>query len=167
MEMWRGRSRRNARTPDEVVRLLIETEAFLSGEFLRHLEGRGSAIPGWAWVNALAHGDLRRIRQVRRAGVEQSAALRNWSIEAWTVAEPLEDSWRIARAQEEAWRRAQRVLAEEVLHLVGNDREVLGYLQQTALVPLELHLMERESRGSLSPSDLVIATRSALRSVMS
>jgi hypothetical protein len=165
--MWRGRNRRSARTSDEVERLLVEAEAFLSGDLLRHLEGRASAIPGWAWANAIAHGDIRRIREVQRACVEQLAALNDWSIQAWILPDPLEDSWRVAMTQEATWRSAQRVLADEVLRLVGDDREVLGYLQQKALVPLELRLMERESRDGLTAPDLVVATRSALRSIMS
>jgi hypothetical protein len=164
MKMWRRRGRREAQTPDEVERLLAETAAFLSGDLLRHRARRACAIPGWAWANVLAHGDLRRIR---RACVEQSVALPNWSIEPWCVPDPIEDSWRALRKQEEPWRSAQRVLADEVVELVGNDREALGYLQKHALVPLELQLMERESRSGLAAFEFVVATRSALRSISS
>ena len=152
---------------DGAVQLIAETEAFLSGDILHYLRGSGGAVPGWAWVNVLSHGDLDHLRQVLLADSGQPAALQTGNVEAWTVPNPLEESWRAARAQEEAWTSAQRLLANELLELVDDDQGLLTYLQQKVLVPVELRFMDRESHGELTAFDLVQSTRSALRSIMS
>ena len=42
----------------DAAQLVAEAEAFLSGDILSHLQRSGRSIPDWAWLNALAHGDL-------------------------------------------------------------------------------------------------------------
>lgn len=45
-------------------------EAFLAGRYRAYLEGRGEAVPAWAWVNELARGG--------RTELEELAALRKF-----------------------------------------------------------------------------------------
>ena len=98
-------------------------------------------VPGWARLNALAHGEV-LILPVRQhlAMAKKSATL--------------------ADLTEESWRSAQNVLARELNQLVGNDSSLLLEVQTHVLVPLELQLMRR---GDLTAFELVEFTRSALR----
>jgi hypothetical protein len=124
-----------------------DTEAFLSGDFANHSRRCDGAVPGWARLNRFAHGDLQSVRDARRSFPQGSAA--------------------VADGQEETWRKAQRLLADELLAVVGGDPELLAAVQRTALVPLELQLIETESTRAVTASELVRSTRAALRSCIS
>jgi hypothetical protein len=154
-------------TSADAAQLVAETEAFLSGEVLCRFLRSGHVAPGWAWLNAFAHGDLGCIRQVRRLCTEESATLADAQEEAWTVSDPLENSWREVAVKQEAWRSAERVLADELLKLVDDDNEMLRRIQACALLPLELQLLDFKGRDALSPFELVQSTRAALRSILS
>jgi hypothetical protein len=122
-------------------RLIADAEAFLSGNYADHLARQTEAVPGWARLNAFAHGDLRTIRRVRWPfGVRGPTAL--------------------ADRTDEAWKIAQRVLADQVLEIVGGDPVTLLRVQESVLVPLELLLMYERS---LTAFELVQITRAALR----
>ena len=169
--MWFGLRNRREREPgtrlvDDATELIAETEAFLSGDILSHLQHSGRAIPGWAWLNAFVHGDLSRIRQVRSSCAEESVASAGLQEEAWMLSDPVEDSWRAENLAREAWRSAERVLADELLELVEEDDELLCRVQALALVPLELQLLDSNSHEELSPFELVRSTRAALRSLL-
>ena len=95
-----------ARASDEkVARLLIETEALLSGDLLRHLEGKGSAAPGWAWANALA---------ARRDSVHDACRLRFQRYRGATPTKPHASSLR-ARVGVDSFVWLESTLAAEEL----------------------------------------------------
>lgn len=162
--MWFRRKERRARTLDCDVQLIVETEAFLSGRILTYLRRAGCPVPGWARLNAFAHGDFHRIQQVRRTCDANPGLPNGWQGEVWAVPDPLEDSWRAGLLEEDAWRRAERVLVDEILALADGDLEKLHCIQRRTLVPLELRLIEMEAREGLTAFDLVRCTRAALRS---
>jgi len=127
------------------ARLVADAEAFLAGEYANHLRRHRVAVPGWARLNRLAHGDLASLHQCRRPlATAKSAAFADWP--------------------EESWRRAQQLLATELLKLVDNDPDKLSQVQRSVLVPLELRLIHVEEERSLTALELVQSTRSALRS---
>lgn len=126
-------------------RLIADTEAFLSGQYADHLQRHRDAVPAWARLNALAHGDLATLGQDRR------------TLSATRLAA-------IANSPEEVWRRAEQLLAAELLEFVDDDPEKLSCVQKSVLVPLELSLILVEVERGLSAAELVQATRSALRS---
>ena len=142
--MFRRRNHGQRPPTYESAQLIAETEAFLAGDYVDHLWRRGMAAPGWAWLNRLAHGDVRSIGKIRRSAAVSSAA--------W------EDS------RDAAWTAAQRVLAMELLDLVNGDPEALFRVQQRALIPLELQLIGAEADSGLTAFELVWSARSALRS---
>ena len=125
-------------------RLIADAEAFLSGDYANHLCRQRDIVPGWAWLNTFAHGDLRSLRRARRPQVIGPSA---------AVSPPAEE-WGIAR----------QVLADELLELVAGDSEMLAHLQEIVLVPLEFLLMHEED---LTAFELVQFTRAALRSSIS
>ncbi len=125
-------------------RLIADTEAFLSGEYASHLRRHRDAVPGWAQLNQIAHGDIESLRSARRRLAARRPA---------TFADP----------PEEAWRTAHELLAGEIIELVGGDPWLLSHLQLNVLVPLELQLMHE---GDLTAFELVQFTRSALRSTL-
>ena len=177
--MWferRSRAHKESETPGPsqteessaaIAELVSETEAFLSGDALSLFQRSGRVAPAWAWLNALAHGDLDCIRRVRKVCTKESAALSDLQEEAWTVSDPLEDSWREVAMRQEDWRSAERVLTDELLELVEDDSEMLRRIQESALLPLELQMLDPEGRDALSPFELVQSTRAALRSILS
>jgi hypothetical protein len=127
------------------ARLVADAEAFLSGEYANHLRRHRDAVPGWARLNRLAHGDLSNLQQCRRPfAATKSAAFADWP--------------------EESWRRAQQLLASELLDLVDNDPDKLSHVQRSVLVPLELRMIQIDRERALTASELVQSTRSAVRS---
>jgi len=125
-------------------RLIADTEAFLSGDYANHLGRHGDAVPGWAQLNALAHGDLESLWRSLRPPTTRRRATSVVRIE-------------------EAWRSARKLLAGEILELVQSDPGTLSQVQRCVLVPLELQLMHE---GDLTAFELVQSTRSALGSSM-
>ncbi|HET9076464.1 MAG TPA: hypothetical protein VFN68_05990 [Acidimicrobiales bacterium] len=65
-----GVARRRKRRGDPAceAEVVAECEVYLSGEFRGYLEQLGRPVPGWAWVNGLAHGELPLIRRLARGG---------------------------------------------------------------------------------------------------
>ena len=125
-------------------RLISDAEAFLSGDYENHVRRHDRRVPGWARLNRFAHGDLRIVRRARRPfAATKSAAFADWP--------------------EEAWRSAQRIVASELLALVGDSPGLLLQLQRSVLVPLELELIGAEAKSHLTALELVQVTRLALR----
>jgi hypothetical protein len=123
--------------------LVDATEAYLAGRYASYLRRNGMAVPGWAWLNTLAH-----------APVEELARL----------AAPPEPRERLERALESPFERSGRILAAELLGLVGDDRGRLIDLQSRALIPLELDLITASFAHALDPDQLVDSFREALGS---
>ena len=142
--MWRRGRRENDRPLTPVgARFVDETESFLSGTFAQEMRARGDAVPGWARLNVLAHGDLATIEGLRQSSGATAPAYVD---------------------EDDAWSSAVRVLATELAALVEGDAGLLMRIQRSVLVPLELRLIQVESRRTLTAPDLVQATRAALRS---
>jgi hypothetical protein len=141
---WPGRRDRRSRLSTSTSdRLIADAEAFLSGHYADGLRQRGEPVPGWAWLNRLAHGDLTQIGQVRRSLDMTPTGSSSWS--------------------EEAWRTAEALLTNELLELVGDDATSLSHVQRAVLVPLELELIETEPSIGLTALELLQAARAALR----
>jgi hypothetical protein len=126
-------------------RLVADAEAFLSGDYANHLCRKRDMVPGWARLNTFAHGDLRSVRRARRPQMIRPPS---------AIVDPAAEEWIIA----------QQLLADELLELVDGDAEMLAYVQESVLVPLEFHLMQEDG---LTAFDLVQFTRAALRSCIS
>jgi len=119
--------------------LVLECEAFLSGEYAQGLRDGDRDVPAWAWLNALAHGNDRQL-----------AALAS--------EEPRHEP---ASTPADAWQSAMALLAREVQCRVAEGRQTLAELQRRALVPLELDFASRRSWRP-TPAMFVGAVRSAL-----
>jgi hypothetical protein len=126
-------------------RLIADVEAFLCGDYANHLCRKRDPVPGWAWLNTFAHGDLQSLRRARRPLLRRPSAV---------VADPTGHEWTVA----------QQVLAAELLELVEGDPKMLARMQQSVLMPLEFLLMQEDD---LTAFDLVQFTRAALRSSIS
>jgi hypothetical protein len=122
--------------------LIAETEAFLSGEYANYLRSLQRGVPGWAWLNGLAHGGLPGLRETQRSTRILSSAM---------------------RVADRSWYEAQTILGRDLLWIVKGDPRRLTFIQQSILVPLELRLMELEANDGLTAYELVQATRAALR----
>jgi hypothetical protein len=111
--------------------LVADCEAFLAGRYAERLAERASRVPGWAWLNLVAHGtgaDLASARQNRRSA---GSMLPHWH-----------------------WVAARAYLIGEVLDAVDAGRGSLPVLQQRVLRPLESQL-GADPVGVRFPRDLV------------
>lgn len=93
-----------------------EAAAYLQGRLLeqQRATGAGGRVSAWLWLNAVAHGDLARLRELAdeaRPG-------------------PVVTGWRATRA----------ALAREVLDRTCGDPAAVAALQRGVLVPLESRL---------------------------
>jgi hypothetical protein len=138
------RRKSKAKAPSEDGSLLIaETEAFLSGDYASYLRSHRREVPGWAWLNSFAHGELTVLRETQR------------------LTHVLASVSGMAGA-EKSWVQAQDILRRDLLTIVQDDPHCLKLVQQSILVPLELRLMELEANAGLTAYELVQATRAAL-----
>jgi hypothetical protein len=122
--------------------IVADAEAFLRGTYCDLLRLSGAPIPGWAQLNSLAHGDVTSLRRIRRGGrAKELITNGNWFEQSWTS--------------------ARRVLACEIMVMVGGDPEELSRVQRHILIPLEFRLMREHD---LTAYGLMQFTRGALRS---
>jgi hypothetical protein len=128
--------------------LVEEAEAFLSGTYASCLRSHGKRVSGWARLNSFAHGDLGQLLEVHRLLTSR-----------FPVAGM--DCHRLA------WVNAHRILARDIVRIVGRDDELLSSLQRAILVPLELQLIRLEAERGLTEFELVDSVRVALRSFTS
>jgi hypothetical protein len=141
----RWRKGRGVGHPAGALALADEAEAFLSGTYASLLRSREQRVPGWARLNTFAHGDLKHLREFHRfLGTRFPALGVEW--------------------HEEPWVNAQRLVANDILGIVGENRHVLSRLQRVILIPLELELIRTESACGLTEYELVHSVRVALRS---
>jgi hypothetical protein len=145
---WIGRhnSERKLRLSPLGAELAAETEAFFSGGYIKKLQSVGDPLPGWAWLNCLAHGELVDVQSLQTVAVAENDG---------------QDGGEVS------WESAQRVLASELLDLTDNDPVLLSRLQRRVLVPLELQMMRTEADRGLGAFELVQSSRAALRSSLS
>jgi hypothetical protein len=128
--------------------LVEETEAFLSGTYASCLRSRGKKVSGWARLNSFAHGDLEQLLEVHRLLTSRFPVVG-------------------MDCHQQAWVNANRILARDILRIVGRDDELLSILQRAILVPLELQLIRLEAERGLTEYELVDSVRVALRSYSS
>lgn len=115
--------------------VVAECEAVLSGRYAEHLEDRQRRVPGWAWLNLLAHGTAEDLQSANGRG---------------------------GPAATQRWRDARAYLAGEVLGAVAPGGATLGNLQRDVLVPLELRLASPERTSVPTPGELVSCLLAAL-----
>lgn len=97
--------------------MATECEAFLAGRYHELLTGnRGQALPGWAWINPLAHADYAELERLANLspGPDDPLAFLSY-------------------------------LADEVLLRTSGDDVALRRIQHDGLVPLELELLHHPS----------------------
>ena len=126
--------------------LVTEVEAFLAGDFVECLERSGADVPGWAWLNRIAHGELRTIRSI----AEQSACL----------------SARPCDGTSESWQAVSQTLAKELLGLINGDSASLSRIQQVGLIPLESRLIESGTDPVINAVSLLQSTREVIRAAI-
>lgn len=122
----------------ESLTLGDEAEAFAHGRLGEHWGSREPHQQHWLWMNRLAHGSLRDVRELADASPPGGFG-------------PVEESWTCALAR----------LAQGVLAHVGTERE-LRELQRRALWPLEDDLIESPSMLATTPRMLFRLTVFAL-----
>jgi hypothetical protein len=115
-----------------------DAEAFLAGRLLERssLVGDPWPIPGWYWLNGVAHGDQARLAEI--AAEEPAPEDPNADL-----------SWSVARS----------MLARDVLVAGQGSLDRLAQVQRELLVPLELHLACEER---ITAKTLLSRTRSEL-----
>ena len=115
-----------------------DTEAFLSGRLLEraHQLGEPWEIPGWYWLNAVAHGTPERLAQLATEdGGDERPGVRL------------------------SYPAARRMLARDVLLAGGGSVAHLEQIQRQLLVPLELDIA---GEGRVTPRSLLSRGRAAL-----
>jgi hypothetical protein len=97
---------------------LAALEAYRSGRYAEFLLDEGSAVPGWAWVNALAHGNVLDIASVAVAGPSPRGLAQEYR----------------------PWFRARSAMAQAVVRLTVRQGYRLRDVQQSVLLGIELEL---------------------------
>ena len=131
--------RRSADTPDPQAPPQNEFDAYLTGAYVRWLVCNRQPVPGWAWINVVAHGELDDLRDLASALNDRS----------------------LAAVKLDMWQQVAAFLAKDVLTAAGDD-DLLRDLQQRVLVPLELRLAD-EWWTPLRPIDLARTVLAALQ----
>lgn len=117
-----------------------EVEAFVQGRYVDWLAGDGQAIPAWAVLNRLAHSDPPDL--VRLIADEDDPAT-------------------VPPRRRHAWADDERFLAAHLL-VAGGTPDGVRSLQQGALVPVELSLVDRWKADRMSADDVLRAGAEAL-----
>lgn len=115
-----------------------EANAIVRGAALDLFGPRFDALPAWVLVNAIAHGDLPRIRSLALSAPPSLTAA--------------SDGQAVAS-----------FIARDVYDRVGADERLLAALQTAALIPLEVQLFELPPAHHIAPSTLIVAVRQELR----
>lgn len=112
-------------------RALREAQAVLCGRAVEWFEEQNTRIPGWAWVNQLAHATPVRLRQLVTIG---------------------------HYGHPSSWDCALGASAAELVTAGGSPAGILR-LQREALVPLELDLLGGRAAAPAKPSQLTVMVR--------
>ena len=127
--MWRRRT-------DPLGEALVEEcEAFLAGGYVERCEARQNPVPGWAWMNVLAHGTEADLR---------AAAL--------------------DRPHDDAGHQARAFVAGELIDLIDAGCLDLETFQCEVLVPLELDVIACPTSSVWRPAELVAGLLGAVPS---
>lgn len=115
--------------------VLNEASAMVEGDYLEFLLAARQPIPGWAWLNPLAHRSVPRVVQMARTAA--------------------------AGLDPEGWSGALSSLAAEMVRM-GGTVEGVERIQRDALVPFELELLAGRWRWPTSPGELTSMVESVL-----
>ncbi len=117
-----------------------ECQTFLDGTYLLYLAANDKPVPGWVWINRLAHAEP-------------------YDIEA--LADGTDSSMKAlpGRAQ---WHGAVSFLATELLGVASAAHATVEQIQREVLVPLELQLAGENRRRWLGPDYVVSRALAAL-----
>lgn len=108
-----------------------ECEAFLAGRYHELLLGNHrQALPGWAWINPLAHADCAELKRLANLSPSRDDPLAFLSY-----------------------------LADEVLLRTSGDDVALQRIQHDTLVPLELALLHHASSSDVTEIARIIRDR--------
>jgi len=108
-----------------------ECQAFLAGRYHESLPGnRKQALPGWAWINPLAHADYDELDRLANLSPSPDDPLAFLSY-----------------------------LADEVLLRTSGDGVVLRRIQHDSLIPLELDLLHHPSSSDPTEIARIIRDR--------
>ncbi|MFI5040255.1 MAG: hypothetical protein ACHQNA_00145 [Acidimicrobiales bacterium] len=129
--MW-GRSRKH--NDPEADAVVAEAQALLAGRAADRHSAAADPVPGWAWVNCLAH-----------AGMEDLNGL----VDGARIAQP------------SGWAGAMSFLAHELI-ATGRTSEGVAELQRAALIPLELDLLSPGTPTPSTPGRLVAVVQARL-----
>ena len=124
-----GRQARAAR------RLVREVEAFLPGSSQEWFFTRGRDIPGWAYINKVAHAEPTRLAQLAAWAPDESTRCRGW-------------------------REAVGILARDTIRAGAGDPRAIRHIQIDRLVALELVMISRASK--VAPQGLVALGQACL-----
>lgn len=123
----------------QAVLLVRECEEFLGGRFALRLADAEMPVPGWAWVNLLAHGDSRLLHSLA------ALARAPW-----------------AQDGTEDWGHVTVVLAQRLCKVAGDVDAELGAVQRGALVPLELEMLHDPGWRHVGPGIVAMRIMSAI-----
>lgn len=126
--------------PSRAENLGDEVEAVVAGRLVEHLVAERRAVPPWAALNRMAHGDLEQLRAVLTEPDDAGAPSGDW-VRPWVVSE--------------------RVLTFRLL-CAAHDADELRVLQQMVLVPFEWSLIERYKTAPITVRDVFQAATEAL-----
>ncbi len=113
--MWfDSEKQRRRRIEDGGHRLVAECESFVEGHYVDLLLQNGTQVPGWAWLNQLAHADPNELAEMATGSVKH----------------------RGASASDVYWQRAVSLLAREIFIAAAREGCAVEELQRSVLVPL-------------------------------
>lgn len=121
---------------------LAALEAYRAGRYAELLLDLGSAVPGWAWVNALAHGNVLDIAAVALASPNPSCV----------------------PEESRPWFRARSAMAQAVMRITVRRGSKLRDVQRGVLLGIELELAataEVFERGPVEVTALVLGALEA------
>jgi hypothetical protein len=130
--MWTTRSRTWERE------LVAECEEFLFGRYAQYLRGQNRAVPTWAWLNLLAHGNEQDITTLAVSGSPRPSS------------------------SDIVWQEALAFLAQELMSEATRRGLPLVSLQRSTLVPLELEFAGRRGPVDAQPVEFVSSVLRAL-----
>lgn len=119
------RRSRDDHDPD-AEEVVAEAQALLAGRLAACYDAKHDPVPGWAWVNCLAHASIEDLNELA---------------EGTRIFPP------------SGWAGASSFLAHELI--TGRTPEGVAGFQRAALIPLELDLLASHNSSPASPSQLV------------
>lgn len=112
MDNWQALANFYGWRTRDALGIADEATAFLEGRLLGLVQASGKSAPPWLWLNALAHADHERLREIAATPAALSETMSDWSS-------------------------ARSALARQLLDLTSGVPEKIEQMQRQVLVPLE------------------------------